>query len=112
MLTRSTLVLALVAGLFTLVGCGAQRGETVIKYNRSDAVARTTEVPNDGTYELFYSTEATPTASYPLKKGDKIGFEKEGDGEAARLYAVAGSNRTEVKTTTLTRTVYWKRKTS
>jgi hypothetical protein len=96
MLTRSTLVLALVAGLFTLVGCGAQRGE----------------VPNDGTYELFYSTEATPTASYPLKKGDKIGFEKEGDGEAARLYAVAGSNRTEVKTTTLTRTVYWKRKTS
>ena len=63
-----------------------------------------TEAPETATYALYASWDTTPKVSYPLNKGDKLGFaEKDG-----KTWAVAGSNQTEINPSMMSGTYYWK----
>jgi hypothetical protein len=92
-----TLVLAL-----GLAGCGAQGGETRIKYERSGEPAMTT-APYDGEYALYTATDTTPKVVQRLRKGDRLGFER---GDSGRVRAVAGQYNTALPDNTLE--AYWK----
>jgi hypothetical protein len=86
--------------LFLIAGCGAQPGKTVVKWDGSGD--RVTEAPASATYALYQSTAANPDISYPLSKGDRLGFTTEGN----KTYAVAGSHKDEIKRG---KVYYWKR---
>jgi len=92
----------LVAGflaLSLLIGCGAQPGKTVAKWDGT--ADRMTEASKTGTYALYISTATNPDITYPLNRGDKIGFVTEN----GKTYAVAGTHKDEVKTG---KVYYWK----
>ena len=102
MYKRSLIGMLVLAG-FVLVGCGAQPGKAVAKYERGKE-AMMTEAPETATYALYASNDTTPKVSYALKKGDKLGFAQK-DG---KVVAVAGSNEAAVDTSMMVRTYYWK----
>jgi hypothetical protein len=90
-------------GLTLAIGCGAQPGKTVVKYEKGKTT-RMTEAPRDGTYSLYSSTDATAKVSHALSKGDKIGFtEKDG-----KIYAVAGDHEEPIEAGMMARNFYWK----
>lgn len=103
---RGTIAAVALTAMLLLVGCGAQPGTTIVKYNHGDGIARMGEAPSDGTYRLYTSADANPIYTATLKKGDKLGFDKGDDG---KTYAVAGNHREVVETSTLNRNVYWNR---
>src|SRR5258705_7793527 len=72
---------------FVLSGCGAQKGETQIKYEKGNEPT-TIGAPKDGVYALYTASDLTPKVRQKLSAGDKIGFEKTSDG---RVRAVAGT---------------------
>ncbi|HMO26597.1 MAG TPA: hypothetical protein PKB10_10035 [Tepidisphaeraceae bacterium] len=102
---RGTIAAVALTAMLVLVGCGAQPGRTIVKYNHTDAQNRVTEAPEAGMYSLYSTTDANPIISYRLERGDRLGFERGDDGQ---LYAVAGDNRTRVETTAVAaRNYYW-----
>jgi hypothetical protein len=56
---RSILGSVVILSLFLIAGCGAQKGTTEIKYEKS--TQRTTiAAPQDGTYALYTASDLTP----------------------------------------------------
>jgi len=99
----SVIVALAAAGVSTsMIGCGAAMGTTVAKYTKGTEPF-TTVAPADGTYELTYTFSGTNTVSVPLKKGEKIGFEKAGD----KIVAVAG-DKTYPVDVNLATAAHWK----
>ena len=100
---RSIIVMFISLGLTFAIGCGAQPGKTVVKYERGKT-ARMTEAPRDGSYSLYSTTDTTAKVTHTLSKGDKLGFtEKDG-----KVYAVAGKYEDPVETSMMAGTYYWK----
>jgi hypothetical protein len=89
-----------VVSLTLLAGCGAQPGKTVVKWDGT--ASRMTEASENATYALYSSTATNPDISYPLRKGDAIGFVTEN----GKTYAVAGQHKDEIKPS---KVYYWKR---
>ena len=89
-----------------LAGCATfQPGQTVVKYERG-GTARMSTAPEDGSYALYGANDLrNPEVRHTLKQGDKIGF-VDRDG---KTYAVAGENETEVQTTNVTRSYFWRK---
>jgi hypothetical protein len=101
MIQRMMISIVVVLG-FALAGCGAQKGQTQIKYERNQE-PQLIEAPSTGVYALYTATDVTPKVRQRLSKGDKLGFEKAADG---RVRAVAGTyNQTLAEST---REAYWK----
>jgi len=88
--------------MLMFVGCGAQPGTNVVKYEKGGLV-RMTEAPKDATYALYGRSDMSAQIKYTLTKGDKIGFVE----EAGKVYAVAGTHKDELKIGTMTG-YYWK----
>src|SRR5687768_12665338 len=86
-----------------MAGCTiAQRGETVVKHDKGSAPIMG-EAVMDGQYALYKALDGTPRVTYNLKQGDKLGFDRNDDGQ---LIAVAGSNRVPVPNDGY----YWRRR--
>src|SRR5687767_13233294 len=96
------------AALVVLLGVGltgctiAQKGETVVKHDKGSAPILG-EATLDGQYALYKALDGTPQVVYNLKQGDKLGFDKNEEGQ---LVAVAGSNRVVVANDGY----YWRRR--
>src|SRR5688572_4166182 len=85
---RHRYLLANHGGAFLLGSCAAvQKGDAVVKYEKSNGEAMMTKATANGTYSLYSSTDVQPKVSHYLSKGEDIGFRKS-DG---RLMAVAGT---------------------
>ena len=97
--------LALVFGMFTLAGCGAQPGKTLVKYEKGSPL-RMSEAPETATYALYKKSGLNPEVSYQLSQGDKLGFVEDG----GKVYAVAGTHKDEVTAGTMGG-YYWKMQT-
>jgi hypothetical protein len=95
----ATLVVLLFAG------CGGLVGDNIVKYERGSLPLPPTEAPADATYALVYANDVSPQTQYPLHKGDRLGFIQ----RDAQVIAVAGEREIPIKTTTLVRSVYWRR---
>ena len=91
-----------ILSLFLVAGCGAQKGTTEIKYEKSTEPT-TMAAPQDGTYALYTASDLTPKVREKLMKGDRIGFEKTSDG---RVRAVAGTYNQVLASST--QEAYWK----
>ena len=100
-LKPAALAAALSAGLF-LVGCGAQSGKTIVKYDGKAEIENV--APAEASYALYDSNDLEPRVRYNLKKGDRLGFIKQ-DGI---VYAVAGENEFEVDPSFLDGSLRWK----
>ena len=87
---------------FVLSGCGAQKGETQIKYEKGNEPT-TIGAPKDGVYALYTASDLTPKVRQKLSAGDKIGFETTSDG---RVRAVAGTYNQVLAGST--QVAYWK----
>jgi len=85
-----------------IAGCGAQKGATQIKYEKSSEPT-TIAAPQDGTYALYTASDLTPKVRQKLSKGDRLGFEKTSDG---RVRAVAGTYNQVLASST--QEAYWK----
>jgi|SRR5688500_9198319 len=100
-ISRLSALLVLLALGFA--GCTiAQRGETVVKHDKGSAPILG-EATADGQYALYKALDGTPQVVYNLKQGDKLGFDKNEEGQ---LVAVAGSNRVVVANDGY----YWRRR--
>jgi len=99
---RSILESVVILSLFLVAGCGAQKGTTEIKYEKSTEPT-TMAAPQDGTYALYTASDLTPKVREKLMKGDRIGFEKTSDG---RVRAVAGTYNQVLASST--QEAYWK----
>ncbi len=102
MYKRSILESVVILSLFLVAGCGAQKGTTEIKYEKSTEPT-TMAAPQDGTYALYTASDLTPKVREKLMKGDRIGFEKTSDG---RVRAVAGTYNQVLAGST--QEAYWK----
>ena len=102
MYKRSILGSVVILSLFLVAGCGAQKGTTEIKYEKSTEPT-TMAAPQDGTYALYTASDLTPKVREKLMKGDRIGFEKTSDG---RVRAVAGTYNQVLASST--QEAYWK----
>ncbi len=102
MYKRSILGSVVILSLFLIAGCGAQKGVTQIKYEKSTEPT-TIAAPQDGTYALYTASDLTPKVREKLMKGDRIGFEKTSDG---RVRAVAGTYNQVLASST--QEAYWK----
>ena len=96
--------MALTAGvvLFGAAGCGLQEGHTIATFTPSSDLVMT-QAPEDGRYALYTATGATPVTTYTLRRGDRLGFERDPNG---RIQAVAASNVQPLSK--LTTSAYWK----
>lgn len=102
MFTRITGGLSL-ALLMIALGCGAQKGQTRIKYEKNQQTNMITAQAT-GDYALYTTLDMAPQAVIPLEKGDRLGFER---GEDGKVIAVAGEDyRQELSGSTLK--AYWK----
>src|SRR3954452_8618383 len=104
MTKASRFLVPLVAAIF-LIGCGAQPGKNIVKYEKHSALPLITQAPQDGTYALYSTWDTTSIISYPLMKNDRIGFDKNADD---KVVAVAGSNSYPLKTDWTKGSYYWK----
>lgn len=99
---RTHLVRGLAAAmLLVVVGCGAQKGETIVTQGMT-AQPVMQEAPQSGIYKLYTAMSPNPTTTVRLNRGDPLGFEKSGD----RWVAVGGSERTTLGAGTTQ--AYWK----
>jgi len=96
--------LAVFLPLLMMTGCSSPG--TLTARHEPGAVPRMAQAPEDGTYGLFIAGQMQELLSFPLKKGDPLGFEQGDDGALRWLYAVAGDvkNRLDV-----TQTYEWRR---
>lgn len=111
---RPACALALATSLsipaLAMVGCGAQPGNTLVKIERGATLTedrpREVEARRDGMVALYATNDMTPKVTYEVKKGDKVGFKRGGDGG---IIAYAGSNEIPVQSDPVfERTFYWK----
>jgi hypothetical protein len=102
MLTTRPIVLGSIVLAFALTGCGLQKGETEVKYEKNNAV-NLSEATKTGDYALFTMTDVTPEVVRHVNQGDRLGFRKLDDGS---VEAVAGDYTTTLGSKTLR--AYWK----
>lgn len=76
---------ALLALAGVVAGCGSQKGKTVFTAGPNSGTNVGT-APQDGTYLLYTSMSPNPTVTVKLKQGDKLGFQKTGDGRIEAVY--------------------------
>jgi hypothetical protein len=101
MFTRCAIGTTLFVAL-CLAGCGMQKGETRVKYEKGHEPTMTT-AGHDGDYALFTMTDMTPQIVKPLKAGDRMGFETADNGQ---VRAIAGDYSTLLPSST--QKAYWK----
>lgn len=66
----------------TLVGCGAQKGDTIVKYNTvGDTQPIATEAIDSGIYALYPSNSMQPLVRVEVQEGEQLGFRKKEDGK-------------------------------
>lgn len=94
---------ALAAGLFA-VGCGAQSGKTIVKYDGKSVIENV--APANATYALYDSNDLEPKVRYNLRKGDRLGFVE--DPDTGQIMAVAGDNEFDVDPNFLDGSLRWK----
>jgi len=99
---KRTILGSLVILAFVIGGCGAQKGETQIKYEKGNEPT-TIAAPKAGVYALYTASDLTPKVRQKLSAGDRIGFEKTSDG---RIRAVAGTYNQVLAGST--QEAYWK----
>jgi hypothetical protein len=102
-MSKLMLGLVLMMGML-VVGCGAQPGKNIVKYERGSTPPMT-QAPRDGTYALYSTWDTTAITSYPLMKDDKLGFE---NGPNGGIVAVAGNNTYPLKIDWAKGSYYWK----
>jgi hypothetical protein len=96
---------ALTVALFlSATGCGLQKGETLVKYERGKS-PRMAKALVDGTYALYSSTDATPKVKFYVRKGEEVGFRQSDDGG---VIAIAGDNPPQPIEGKLAPNHYWK----
>ncbi|MCS7032757.1 MAG: hypothetical protein NZ561_02040 [Phycisphaerae bacterium] len=83
---HSSLLAIILAGLF---GCAGPASTRLLSYERGGE-PEIIEVIEDGDYSLYSMTARLPVVTYPLRRGQKLGFER---GERGRIIAVAGDHR-------------------
>lgn len=98
--------LALVGFSSALVGCGAQPGNTVVKYS-GELDEQVIEAPMTAIYNLYGSRDLEPLLSVKIEEGDEVGFKKQ-EGEDGKVIAVYGS-REQVLEGELLSTYRWKK---
>ncbi len=105
-MSKLMLGLALTMGML-LVGCGAQSGKNIVKARKgfqppaeSDTGAAAMEQ-----YALYSTWDTTAITSFPLMKGDKLGFDNGTDGG---VVAVAGNNTYMLKVDWSKGSYFWK----
>ena len=99
---KSSIYGLLAVFVLAIAGCGAQKGPTQIKYEKSGEPT-TIAAPQDGVYALYTASDLTPKVRQKLMKGDRLGFEKTSDG---RVRAVAGTYNQVLASST--QEAYWK----
>jgi hypothetical protein len=85
-------VVALVCLLLT--GCFSNPTNTSMLSYDKGMDPEVIEVMQDGDYALYGMYDKFPIVTYPLQRGDKLGFER---GERGRIVAIAGNNRVTVE---------------
>jgi hypothetical protein len=102
-MSKLMLALALTMGML-LVGCGSQPGKNIVKYEKGSNPPLT-QAPRDGNYALYSTWDTTAIITYPLMKGDKLGFDNGPDGG---IVAVAGTNTYPLKIDWAKGSYFWK----
>jgi hypothetical protein len=105
-ITMSKIMFGLVLTMgMLLVGCGAQPGKNIVKYEKGATLPNLTKAPRDGVYALYSTWDTTAITSFPLMKDDKLGFDSGTDGG---VVAVAGNNTYMLKVDWAKGSYYWK----
>ena len=79
-----------------IAGCSSPGA--LVQRHEPDAAVGVHEVASDGTYGLFIAGQSEPLLQYPLRAGDRLGFDTASKPAADQLqvvwlYAVAGNDR-------------------
>jgi hypothetical protein len=79
----------LMAGVLT-GGCAAvQRGTTQLKFEPKTPEDRVLTAMQDGKYALYAGSDVKPQFMVDLKRGDKLGFQRQGE----NVLAIAGQEK-------------------
>ena len=103
MTTRPILLLSSLALALALTGCGLQKGQTEVKYEKSSTNLNMSDATKTGDYALFTTTDLTPRVVRHLNQGERLGFRKMDNGE---VEAVAGDYTMNLAANT--QRAYWK----
>ena len=89
---------ATVVAMAFLIGCGAQKGSTMVSVGKGDMPGPLQMVKSgyEGKYAVYANTSLNPIRVDVLEQGDKYGFTKSGDG---KLMAVLGDNEVPLEST-------------
>ena len=79
-----------------IAGCAAQKGETYIAYERGQQT-NTIPAPKTGEYALYAGSSETPRVVVKLNKGERLGFEINGDGKPQAVAGAGYSTTLDVK---------------
>jgi len=93
MRTFTHIVAALAWVCFVGAGCSSfTSGQPIVTYKKGTGNI-VQNAPAEGQYALYSKFDTTPKATYSLKQGDKLGFEKL---EGGKVRAVAGDETVEL----------------
>ncbi len=89
---------ATVVAMAFLIGCGAQKGSTMVSVGKGDQPGplQTVKSGYEGKYAVYANTSLTPVRVDVLEEGDKYGFSKAADG---KLSAVLGDMQVPLEST-------------
>lgn len=106
MLNRSMAGLAVVVLALTLAGCGLQKGETMMSWDKGDSPAVKT-VTEPGTYALYDAKSLNPMDRTRLETGDQFGFRNKGGDKKVAVVKNKDGER-EIALDKITTGYYWK----
>lgn len=88
---------ALLAAAMLVVGCGAQKGSTIMTLGKGDTPQplATVKEGREGTYAIYPNTGLNAIRSDVLQEGDQYGFTREDD----KTYGVLGEDRIPLEST-------------
>ncbi len=91
-------VLATVVAAAFLIGCGSQKGSTMVNLSKGDQPGPLSVVKEgyEGKYAVYPNTSYTPKRVAVLGEGDQYGFKKSADG---KLTAVLGDLEVPLEST-------------
>ena len=73
-LARHLILPALALAALSVVGCGAQPGDTLVQYEKGDTGDIMVPVPGTGRAALYSVNDASPDLRVPVSRGDEVGF--------------------------------------
>ena len=107
-LARRLTIPALALAALSVVGCGAQSGDTLVQYEKGVTGNRIVRSPGTGTAALYSGNDLTPEVRTAIEKGERIGF-RDDRPEGGGVMAVAGDYEQPVEQgTVFDREFYWK----